>query len=155
MKINTMEYSSEKPAKTGLQLWSQLSRTYHRQLKYYSHFLKNWDLTISQYEVFVKIGENGRMSQKELAEKMFFTKGNITQLIIKMEKEGYICREQEWKTKYILLTDKGKEMYKRVVPEQKQFFLQQFKVLTKKEQKHLIKLLKKLNDAEINSDCNE
>lgn len=149
MKINTIDNSSEKFAETGLKLWFQISRTYHIQLKLYSHFLKKWNLSISQYEVLVNIGEYGRMSQKELAEKMFFTKGNITQLIIKMEKEGYIHRKQEWKTKYIQFTDKGKELYEQVIPEQKQYFLQQFQGLTSEEQKHLIKLLKRLTGSEI------
>ncbi|EST12077.1 MarR family winged helix-turn-helix transcriptional regulator [Sporolactobacillus laevolacticus] len=148
MKINTMDNFSEKYSKTGLQLWFQISRAYHIQLKLYSHFLKNWDLSISQYEILKKIVENTRISQKELAEKMFFTKGNITQIIIKMEKGGYIRREQEWKTKYILLTNKGKELYEQIVPEQKAYFSQRFQGLTKKEQKHLAKLLKKMNEGE-------
>ncbi|MCO7176201.1 MarR family winged helix-turn-helix transcriptional regulator [Sporolactobacillus kofuensis] len=134
-------------SETAIQLWFQLSRSYHVQLKYYDQFLKEWNFTISQFELIVKVGENEHISQKELAEKMFFTKGNITQLIIKMEKEGYISREQNWKTKYIKLTDKGEAIFEQVLPKQRQFFLQQFKGLSIKEQKQLIRLLTKLNKS--------
>ncbi|MFT8309568.1 MAG: MarR family transcriptional regulator [Sporolactobacillus sp.] len=140
------------PIEKSILLWFYLSRAYHIQLKRYSQFLKTWTLTISQYEVLEKIGESGRMSQKELAEKMFLTKGNITQLIIKMEKEGFISREQEWKTKYILLTEKGNELLNQVLPERKKYFAQQVQGLTSKEQKQFIKLIKKLNEAQIEAD---
>ncbi|MCO7125745.1 MarR family transcriptional regulator [Sporolactobacillus shoreicorticis] len=148
MKIRTMGSATNK----GILSWFYISRTYHIQLKRYSQFLKTWSLTPSQYEVLVNIRESGRMSQKELAEKMFLTKGNITQLIIKMENEGYISREQEWKTKYIRLTEKGNQLLDRIRPEQVNYFSQQFQGLTKKEQKRLIKLLKKVNETQINQD---
>ncbi|GAY75824.1 transcriptional regulator, MarR family [Sporolactobacillus inulinus] len=107
---------------------------------------KKWNFTISQLELLVKVGGNEHVSQKQLAEMMFFTKGNITQLIIKMEKEGYLNREQNWKTKYILLTQKGRAVYEQMIPEQRQFFLKRFKGLSIKEQKQFLQLLKKLDN---------
>jgi DNA-binding MarR family transcriptional regulator len=146
LKIRTTGNSTENLSETAIQLWFQLSRAYHVQLKSYSQFLKKWNFTISQLELLVKVGGNEHVSQKQLAEMMFFTKGNITQLIIKMEKEGYLNREQNWKTKYILLTQKGRAVYEQMIPEQRQFFLKRFKGLSIKEQKQFLQLLKKLDN---------
>ncbi len=39
----------------------------------------------------------------------------ITQLLSKMKELGWIKREQEWKTKYLSLNEKGKELFHKVV----------------------------------------
>lgn len=143
-----MENRSVKTQNRSQQLWFFLSRTYHLQLHSFGLFLKKWNLTASQYEVLKRIAEQERISQKDLAEKLFVSKGNVTQLITKMENLGYIHREREWKTKYLSLTEKGLALYQNLLPEQEAFFTLEIQGLKKKEQKQLIKLLKKLYDGE-------
>lgn len=125
-------------------MWPVLSRTYHIQLRAYSLFLKKWDVSVPQYELLVQVSRQDQISQKQLAENLSVSKGNITQLMNKMESLGYVQRRQEWKVKYVSLTEKGKELYNSISLEQKTYFTDQFKELTKKEQKQLIKLLRKL-----------
>jgi Transcriptional regulators len=91
------------------------------------------------------VAESERISQKDLAQKLLVSKGNVTQLIVKMEKAGYIQREQQWKTKYISLTEKGYSVYQQLLPQQEGYFADQFQFLTRKEEKQLIKLLQKIN----------
>lgn len=145
MKVKQENQFSIKEKKLGMQIWSRLSRIYSAQLRNSNLFLKKWELTIAQFDALTQIGANKRLSQKELAEKLFVTRGNITQLLGKMEASGYILREQEWKTKYLSLTEKGIELVSEAVPMQETFQASQFLNLTKKEQKQLLKLLKKLS----------
>lgn len=44
----------------------------------------------------------------ELAEKVTVTQGGISRMLTRLEKEGYIVRKQDWKTKTISLTEQGK-----------------------------------------------
>ena len=127
-----------------LMLWFRLSRIYNQSIRLSNQHLKKWGLTAAQFDVLVQIGMNHKISQQELGEKLFVTKGNITQLLQKMERMELIHREQDWKTKYISLTEQEKELYQEVVPAQEAFQASQFKNLTIEEKKQLQHLLKKL-----------
>ena len=141
----------EKPQKkvNSLQLliWFRLSRIYHQSIRDSNQYLKNWGLTAAQFDVLVKVGMAKKLTQKELGEKLLVTKGNITQLLSKMETLDLIQREQVWKTKYLSLTPKGESVFEEVVPLQEQFQADQFSNLTKEEQKQLLKLLRKLQQT--------
>lgn len=131
-----------------LLLWFRLSRFYNQSLRLSNQHLKEWGLSAAQFDVLAQVGMHDRISQQELGRKLFVTKGNITQLLQKMEKLGLIEREQDWKTKYISLTEQGKEMYTRVVPAQEDVQASHFSRLTDAEKKQLNELLKKLGNRE-------
>ncbi|TCP19530.1 MarR family transcriptional regulator [Scopulibacillus darangshiensis] len=128
----------------GLSLWFRLARFYTHSIRRTNQHLKEWGLSASQFDILVQVGVHNRLTQQELADKLFVTKGNVTQMINKMEQLGWIKREQEWKTKYLSLTDTGAALYKEVVPPQEQFQAEQFSKLTTEEQKQLLILLRKL-----------
>lgn len=128
----------------GILLWYRLSRFYQQSVKHSNHHLKQYGLSISQFDVLVQVGTFDRLSQQELADKLLVTKGNMTHLLSKMEQLELIQRTQEWKTKFISLTEKGRELYEQVVPKQEAFQIGQFDALTKEERKQLHTLLKKL-----------
>ena len=131
-----------------LMLWFRLSRIYNQSIRLSNQHLSKWGLTAAQFDVLVQVGMNNKISQQELGEKLFVTKGNITQLLQKMEKMELIHREQDWKTKYISLTAQGEELFQEVVPEQELFQANQFKNLDTEEKKQLQNLLKKLKHEE-------
>lgn len=115
-------------------------------MKQTNNHLKDWGITAAQFDVVSNIGKGAPIIQQELAEKLVVTKGNMTQILQKLEAQGYIQRDREWKMNYISLTKKGKVLYDTVVPEQKNFQAEQFSRLTIAEQKQLLRLLKKLRD---------
>ncbi|MDD9148762.1 MULTISPECIES: MarR family winged helix-turn-helix transcriptional regulator [unclassified Sporolactobacillus] len=139
------EHFSVKEKRLGVRLWSNLSRSYISRFRRSNEFLREWHLSSAQFDVLTLIGSHARLSQKELAEKLMVTKGNITQILRKMEDAGYIIREQEWKTKYLSLTEKGTVLFNEILPMQEAFQASLFQTLTKKERKQLLKLLKKVN----------
>ncbi|WP_227938157.1 MarR family winged helix-turn-helix transcriptional regulator [Alkalihalobacillus deserti] len=128
----------------GLLLWFRLARFYNGSNRLSNQHLKKWGLSIAQFDLLVQVGVHQPLSQQELADKLLVSKGNITQMLVKMEKSGLIERKQEWRTKHISLTAAGQQLYEEVVPEQEQFQASQFKTLNKEEQKQLLGLLKKL-----------
>ncbi|WP_210610059.1 MarR family winged helix-turn-helix transcriptional regulator [Priestia flexa] len=137
-------FLSRREERLGLLLWFRISRFYNQSIRESNQHLKKWNLTAAQFDVLVQVGSYERLSQQDLAEKLFVTKGNITQLLNKIEKMGLIKRDQEWKTKYISLTEKGQQLFQEVVPDQEQFQSAQFSALNTEEKKVLLKLLKNL-----------
>ncbi|MEE1131798.1 MAG: MarR family transcriptional regulator [Caryophanon sp.] len=127
-----------------LLIWFRLSRVYMNSLKESNQHLKKWGLSAAQFDVLVQVGTSKRISQNELAEKLFVTKGNITQLLSKMEELDLVERQQEWRTKYVQLTSKGHDVFNEVTPLQERVQAEQFAALNKEEKKQLLILLKKL-----------
>lgn len=128
----------------GLLLWFRLSRFYNWSVRSTNQHLKKWDLSTAQFDVLAQVGGHERLTQQELGKKLFVTKGNVTQLVNKMEKLGLIHRKQEGNAKYLSLTAKGRALYEAVVPPQETFQAEQFSKLNKDEQKQLLELLRKI-----------
>ena len=142
--MTDQENRNSQDVRLGLLLWFRLARFYNRSNRLSNQHLKKWDLSISQFDLLVQVGAHQSLSQQELAEKLLVSKGNITQVLGKLEKAGLIKRKQEWRIKHISLTPAGQKLYDEVVPEQERFQATQFEGLNKREQKQLLGLLKKL-----------
>jgi len=66
-------------------------------------------------------------------------------MLVRLEKEGYIERKQDWKTKMISLTEKGEAIMNEAFPAQLAFQTSFFdEVLSKDEQKTLLSLMSRL-----------
>lgn len=128
----------------GTLLWHRLTRFYKENLKGANDLLKQWNLSNAQIDIISRLGEKGILTQQELAEKLLVTKGNVTQLLSRLEKENLIQREREWKTNYVSLTEDGEKLYREIRPQLEMYQAEQFGKLTKEEQKQLLFLLRKL-----------
>ncbi|KHF40399.1 MarR family winged helix-turn-helix transcriptional regulator [Halalkalibacter okhensis] len=128
----------------GLLLWFRLARFYNQSNRLSNQHVKKWGLTIAQFDLLAQVGARQPISQQELADKLLVSKGNITQMLTKMEKLELIMRKQEWRTKLLTLTEKGQQLYEEVVPIQESFQAAQFQKLDRMEQKQLLAILKKL-----------
>ncbi|MEK5477975.1 MarR family transcriptional regulator [Paenibacillus sp. FSL R5-0407] len=135
---------SRREEKLGLLVWFRLSRIYNRSLRASNQHLKQWNLSVAQFDALVQIGSHQRLTQQELADKLLVSKGNITQLLTKMEELGWIAREQEWKKKWLSLTELGWELYHEAVPLQEQYQASQFAGLNQEEKLQLLGLLRKI-----------
>lgn len=124
--------------------WFRLSRFYNESIRRSNQHLKKWGLSVAQFDVLAQVGASGRICQQDLAEKLLVTKGNVTHMLSKMETQGWIEREREWKTKYITLTESGRALIDEVLPVQEQFQADQFGKLSIEEKKQLLGLLKKM-----------
>jgi DNA-binding MarR family transcriptional regulator len=139
-------FGKTKDIRLGLLLWFRLARFYNQSNRLSNQHLKKWGLTIAQFDLLAQVGALQPISQQELADKLLVSKGNITQMLAKMEKLELILRKQEWRTKRISLTTKGQKLYEEVIPLQESFQAAQFEKLDRTEKKQLLSILKKLND---------
>lgn len=111
--------------------------------------VKAHHLTPMQFGVLEVLYTKGPLHVGDIIEKMLSTSGNMTVVIKNMEREGYICREEDPKDKrsfLISLTSKGREKIEEVLPEHVAHIKETFQILTKDEQKELINILKKFKN---------
>src|ERR671919_2294595 len=79
--------------------WLRLMRVYQKVDRISSEHLKHWDLSVAQFDVLAHVGASEGMTQQELADSLLVTKGNVCQLLGKMEQRGLISRRHEGRTK--------------------------------------------------------
>jgi DNA-binding MarR family transcriptional regulator len=125
-------------------IWFKISGIHSDNIMEASAIAKDFGLTLAQSDVIAQLGIR-EMSQNELAERLLITKGGISQLMQAMEYLELIERRQDWKTKYVSLTDKGKEIHDRLVPELERFQGEFFNGLSKNEKKMMLEMLRKIS----------
>jgi DNA-binding MarR family transcriptional regulator len=109
--------------------------------------LKGWDLSLAQFDVLAHVGAAEGTSQQELADSLLVTKGNVCQLLDKMEGRGLILRCHEGRTNRLFLTEEGRRLFEEVVPTHQAAIAEQFSVLSEEEQAQLYELLRKFDRA--------
>jgi DNA-binding MarR family transcriptional regulator len=109
--------------------------------------LKRWGLNNAQFDVLAHVGANEGVVQQELADSLLVTKGNVAQLLDKMQKRGLIERRPEGRTNRLFLTEAGRRTFFEVVPAHEALIDERLSILSKEEQKQLLGLLRKLDHA--------
>lgn len=129
----------------GSLIWLRITRFTHQSNLLSNEFLKQYGLTTAQFDVLNQINTYEPLTQNELAKKATVSEGGISRMLTRLEKEGLITRKQEWKTKTISLTEKGREKFERAFAAQLAFQTSFFDdVLSKEEQKTLLSLMTKV-----------
>jgi DNA-binding MarR family transcriptional regulator len=132
-------------SRTAVPAWLRLVRVYQKVDRASVRFLRPWNLNVAQFDVLVQVGTTKSITQQELADRLLVTKGNISQLVDRMERLGLLKRCQEGRTNLLVLTEAGEELYKQVVPAQEEMVIGQFSALSPEETKQLLSLLRKLD----------
>ncbi|MNI05137.1 putative HTH-type transcriptional regulator [compost metagenome] len=126
----------------GSLIWLRITRFTHQSNLLSNEFLKQFDLTTAQFDVLMQISTYSPLTQSELADKVTVTHGGISRMLARLEKDGLIERKQEWKTKYIKLTNKGQQLLDNAFDAQLAFQSSFFDdCLTEEEQKTLYNLM--------------
>ncbi len=130
----------------GSLIWLRLMRFTNQSNQMSNDFLKRFDLTTAQFDVLMQIRIYQPLTQMELAEKVTVTQGGISRMLVRLEKEGYIVRKQDWKTKTISLTNKAETILEQAMPEQLAFQSSFFDdILNEEEQKTLYTLMTRVH----------
>ena len=94
-----------------------LGMTTHKIGKLAQTMYAEYDLNKSQSMILFQLHRDGRISQKELAQKLNVSAPSITSMIQKMEKSGYIVRNVDEKDQRMMrldLTEKGQACIEHV-----------------------------------------
>ena len=125
--------------------WLRMARFSKRTEHAATEHLRAWGMSLGQFDVLATVGAAGGLMQQELADRLVVTKGNVCQLLDRMEREGVVERRQEGRANRLWLTERGEALYREVVPAHEYLIAARFAPLTPEEQRQLHALLVKLD----------
>lgn len=104
----------------GLLAWLRLLRVHTEVDHRTANLVKEYDLTVAQFDVIAQVGSHEGTTQQGLADSLMVTKGNVTQLLDRLENRGLIERRQipGRRGKCLFLTPEGWALNRLVVPKQ-------------------------------------
>ncbi len=126
--------------------WMRLARVYHRIDRRTAEQLRLADLTVAQFDVLAQIGAREGINQQELADRLLVTKGNVCQLLDRLEARGLVERRHPpgGRGNLLFLTRAGAELRAGVLPEQQRTIRQSLSGLNAGELDQLSRLLRKI-----------
>lgn len=127
--------------------WLRLLRVFHKIDRAASERFAGQGLTVAQFDVIAQLGAAEGITQQELADRLLVTKGNVSQLLAKLERRGWIRRCQEGRANALFLTPAGREIFATIVPDHEAFIATRFAALSPEERRTLHRLLRDLDHA--------
>ena len=131
----------------GVLAWLRLVRAHQKIERGAAEQLRRWNLSVPQFDLLAHVGAAEGITQQELAAARLTTKGNLSQLLDHLERNGLVRRVREGRAKRIWLTEAGQQLFAEVVPSHEAFIATQLAVLTPEEQVRLLGLLRRLDHA--------
>ena len=126
-----------------------ITSTYKTLLRESEELLSKEGITRAQFHA-LRCAAKGPIPMKDISEKMFVTRANITGLVDKLESNGLVKRmrhQRDRRTTIIRLTPKGISVEKRLASKYREFMHNSLKVLTEEEQRNLRNTLLKLQEG--------
>ncbi len=108
------------------------------------------ELTIPQFIVLSAISRKGSPKMTDLAHEMNTTLGNVTTIVERIVKEGYLERGSDPDDRRIVrvaLTNKGKTFMKKAAEHKRKNFGKIFGKMEEADRKTVLNIMKKLADA--------
>lgn len=128
--------------------WMRLARAYRRLDGASARLFRRYGLGVGQFDVLARVGAGEGITQQALADSLLVTKGNVAQLLGRMERGGLLVRRAEGRANRIHLTDEGRRLFAEVVPAQEAHIHAKLAgALTPEEQRLFFDLLRKLDRA--------
>src|SRR5439155_10923201 len=115
---------------TGLLAWLRLARVFQKVDRVATESLRWRQLSPAQVDVLAKVGTSEGISQQELANALLVTKGNVCQLLDKMEGSGLLERRPDGRVNRLFLTDQGRTVHDEIVPHYDQMLASHFEGLS-------------------------
>lgn len=125
--------------------WLRLARVFQKIDSASAALFRRHGLNTAQFDVLAKVGAAPGITQQDLADALLVTKGNISQLLDRMERERLVARRQRGRANGLFLTERGQELFDTVVPRQEALIAELIAPLAPDEQLQLLGLLRKLD----------
>ena len=101
-------------------------------------------LSQAQLELLRRIKETPDGTQQDLVSALGVTRGNVSQLLTKLESEGLVLRGAVGTRKLLRITRRGERLLESVLPGESELLAQHFTHLSKTELEQLLGLLGRL-----------
>ncbi|MBI3725890.1 MarR family transcriptional regulator [bacterium] len=105
------------------------------------------DLTVSQFGALEALHHLGPLCQRDLAEKLLRTGGNMTMVVDNLEKRGLVVRKRgkdDRRFVAVHLSGEGRALVRKVFPKVLASIVRELGALTAREQEELRRLCRKL-----------
>ncbi|HEX5973647.1 MAG TPA: MarR family transcriptional regulator [Rubrobacteraceae bacterium] len=109
--------------------------------------MRGWGLSVAHFDVLARVGSQAGIKQQEVADLLLVTKGNVCQLLDRMEDRGLIVRRREGRANHLFLTEAGRRLYDEAVQAHEAMVSERFSALSDEEQAQLHELLRKLDTS--------
>src|SRR5438067_1580648 len=138
---------TRKVRSASLLAWLRLVRVFQKVNRASTDSLRRRQLSPAQVDVLANVGSSEGISQQELADALLVTKGNVCQLLDKMETSGLLERRPDGRLNRLFLTHQGRRVHDEVVPRHDALLADQFNSLPEQDQRELLRLLRQLDHA--------
>lgn len=125
--------------------WIRITRFQQIGNQISNEFLQPFCITVAQFDVLIQVMAHQPLSQQELAEYLAISGGGVSHMVKRLEKLGLIVRKQDWKVKYISLTEKGQALLEEIIPLLSDFQTSMFDILDEQELQQLYRTMRKLH----------
>ncbi len=125
--------------------WMRLARVFQKMNRAAAAEFATHGLSTAQFDVIAHLGHREGITQQELADRLLVTKGNVSQLLGKMEQRGLIARCHEGRANTLFLTPEGQRLFSTVVPAHEARIAARFGALRPDERSQLLRLLRTLD----------
>lgn len=136
-----------RPRKAGVIAWLRLARVYQKLERAGMEHLRCWGLSVPQFDVLAHVSVAEGLTQQELATARLTTKGNLSQLLDHMERDGLVERRRDGRVKRVYLTERGRRLADEVIPEHETAIAGWMCGLEPEEGEVLLRVLRKLDRA--------
>ncbi len=108
-------------------------------------------ITLPQFDVLAELDNAGEpLTMSELSQHLVVSNGNITGVIDRLEREGFLKRvrsSEDRRVQYIQLTDEGKKRFQIIATEHEAWVANLFSALDRDEVDQMINTLKKTKES--------
>jgi DNA-binding MarR family transcriptional regulator len=135
-------------------LWIRLNMTFQLIYQEIQKTLKKEHLTLPQLDILVCLGRTEGLTLGEIGERLMVTGGNITGVMDRLEKSGYVYRDRDKTDRRIVrakLTTDGLLLHKEILPIFTKKWNEIVNILELDEQRQLSRLLKKWSQSLLTS----
>lgn len=107
-----------------LRVWFRFIRLHRRATNTVANELKALGLSIPQFDLLSTLTEQEGLSQQELAQRLYVTKGNVSGLLDRMVEAGLVERRAipgDRRSNALHLTEKGRDLAERGIAAQRAY----------------------------------
>lgn len=141
------KYRGTQEEMRALNTYIKLQRAAETTLTHTTAHLGDYGLSTSQFAILEALYHLGTLSQRELAEKLLKSTGNISIVLKNMEKRGLIDRHRDPadnRYNQVCITDAGRDLISGMIRGHVVGIVAEMSVLTAAEQEELARLCRKL-----------
>jgi DNA-binding MarR family transcriptional regulator len=110
--------------------------------------LRGLGLNPAEFDILDTLAAREGLTQQDLADALFVTKGNMTYHLCRMEGRGLVDRRPEGRKNRLYLTAEGRRLLEEALPEHEALIDERFSGLSVEEREQLADLLKKLERSQ-------